>query len=124
MERVFNVVDDPSNQNPLDPMKNEQFVAQLAQFSRLEGITNMSTSLSDVADVIIRSHHDGRKSGWEIRVRTNGSDHHRRSIRFGHRVQSSLRADQVEVGIYDPVSGALMRSMVVGPQSFGTLNMA
>ena len=40
------------NQNPLDPMKNEQFVAQLAQFSQLEGITNMSTSLSDVADVI------------------------------------------------------------------------
>ena len=40
------------NQNPLDPMKNEEFVAQLAQFSQLEGITNMSTSLSDVADVI------------------------------------------------------------------------
>ena len=40
------------NQNPLDPMKNEAFVAQLAQFSQLEGITNMSTSLNDVADVI------------------------------------------------------------------------
>ena len=40
------------NQNPLDPMKNEAFVAQLAQFSQLEGITNMSTSLTDVADVI------------------------------------------------------------------------
>ena len=40
------------NQNPLDTMKNEEFVAQLAQFSQLEGITNMSTSLSDVADVI------------------------------------------------------------------------
>ena len=40
------------NQNPLDPMKNEAFVAQLAQFSQLEGITNMSTSLSDVANVI------------------------------------------------------------------------
>ena len=26
-------------------------------------------------------------------------------------------ADQVEVGIYDPVSGALMRSMVVGPRA-------
>ena len=40
------------NQNPLDPMKNEQFVAQLAQFSQLEGITNMDSSLQDVADVI------------------------------------------------------------------------
>jgi Flagellar hook capping protein len=40
------------NQNPLDPMKNEAFVAQLAQFSQLEGITNMSTSLDEVANVM------------------------------------------------------------------------
>ena len=26
------------NQNPLDPMKNEAFVAQLAEFSSVEGI--------------------------------------------------------------------------------------
>jgi len=35
------------NQDPLDPVKNEAFVAQLAQFSQLEATTNMSTSLSD-----------------------------------------------------------------------------
>jgi flagellar basal-body rod modification protein FlgD len=35
------------NQNPLDPMKNEAFVAQLAQFSTLEATTAMSSSLSD-----------------------------------------------------------------------------
>jgi flagellar basal-body rod modification protein FlgD len=29
------------NQNPLDPMKNEAFVAQLAQFSSLEATTMM-----------------------------------------------------------------------------------
>ena len=33
------------NQNPLDPVNNEAFVAQLAQFSQLEATTNMSTSL-------------------------------------------------------------------------------
>lgn len=33
------------NQNPLDPVKNEAFVAQLAQFSQLEATTNMQTSL-------------------------------------------------------------------------------
>ena len=33
------------NQNPLDPMKNEAFVAQLAQFSSLEATTKMSDSL-------------------------------------------------------------------------------
>jgi len=32
-------------QDPTDPVKNEAFVAQLAQFSSLEALTNMSTSL-------------------------------------------------------------------------------
>ena len=35
------------NQDPLDPVKNEAFVAQLAQFSQLEATTNMSTTLTD-----------------------------------------------------------------------------
>ena len=35
------------NQDPLDPVKNEAFVAQLAQFSQLEATTGMATSLSD-----------------------------------------------------------------------------
>ena len=33
------------NQNPLDPMDNEAFVAQLAQFSQLEATTRMADSL-------------------------------------------------------------------------------
>lgn len=33
------------NQNPLDPVKNEAFVAQLAQFSQLEALTNMQGAL-------------------------------------------------------------------------------
>ena len=33
------------NQNPLDPMENEAFVAQLAQFSSVEGIKGMQSSL-------------------------------------------------------------------------------
>ena len=113
------------NQNPLDPMKNEQFVAQLAQFSQLEGITNMSTSLEDVADVI-RS--DRIMTGANLvgksvfgqtgRITTDGQT--ASAIEFN----LPYGADQVEVGVYDPVSGALMRSMVVGPQSSGTLNIA
>lgn len=34
------------NQNPLDPVKNEAFVAQLAQFSQLEALTNMQGALN------------------------------------------------------------------------------
>ena len=37
------------NQNPLDPVKNEAFVAQLAQFSQLEASNNMATQLTSIA---------------------------------------------------------------------------
>ncbi len=37
------------NQNPLDPVKNEAFVAQLAQFSQLEATTKMADSLDTMA---------------------------------------------------------------------------
>lgn len=37
-----------TNQNPLDPMDNEAFVAQLAQFSSVEGIKGMQQSLEQM----------------------------------------------------------------------------
>src|SRR5512140_2378652 len=37
------------HQDPLDPSKNEEFLAQLAQFSSLEGITNLNDSVSAMA---------------------------------------------------------------------------
>ena len=113
------------NQNPLDPMKNEAFVAQLAQFSQLEGITNMSTSLSDVANVIksdriLAGANLVGKSvfGQTGQIETDGSTPS--AIEF----DLPYGAEQVEVGIYDPASGSLIRSMVVGPQSSGVVEMA
>lgn len=35
------------NQNPLEPMDNKDFVTQMAQFTSLEQMTNMATSLQD-----------------------------------------------------------------------------
>jgi len=40
------------NQNPLDPMNNEAFVSQLAQFSQLEATTNMSQSLNQLVSTL------------------------------------------------------------------------
>lgn len=34
------------NQNPLDPMNDKEFIAQMAQFSALEQLQNMSASLN------------------------------------------------------------------------------
>lgn len=38
-----------NNQDPLDPAKNEDFIAQLAQFSTLEGIQNLNGSFAAMA---------------------------------------------------------------------------
>ncbi len=40
------------NQNPLDPVKNEAFVAQLAQFSQLEATTKMADSLESMSSTM------------------------------------------------------------------------
>lgn len=37
------------NQNPLDPQDNTEFVAQLAQFSSLEGITTLNDTVNSIA---------------------------------------------------------------------------
>jgi len=38
-----------NNQNPLEPQDNTEFVAQLAQFSSVEGIDNLNTTVDDMA---------------------------------------------------------------------------
>ena len=39
-------------QDPLDPQDNSEYVAQLAQFSSLEQMTNVYKSVSDVAELV------------------------------------------------------------------------
>ena len=39
------------NQNPLEPQDNGEFVAQLAQFSSLESMTNLTTTVDSIASL-------------------------------------------------------------------------
>ncbi len=38
-----------SNQDPLDPLKDKDFIAQMAQFSTLEQMTNMNKTIEQMA---------------------------------------------------------------------------
>ncbi|WDY59453.1 flagellar hook assembly protein FlgD [Pseudomonas sp. PSKL.D1] len=43
------------HQNPLDPQENGEFVAQLAQFSSLEGITSLNESVTSITNAMASS---------------------------------------------------------------------
>lgn len=113
------------NQNPLDPMKNEAFVAQLAQFSQLEGITNMSTSLADVASVM-RS--DRIMAGANLVGKSvfgaSGTVTADNSSEIPIELELPYGADQVDIAIRDSATGALVHSMSVGPQVSGNLKLS
>lgn len=59
------------NQDPLNPMEDQEFIAQMAQFSALEQMTNMNANLQKFLDTqqqsAFHSHSEliGKRVAWE-----------------------------------------------------------
>jgi flagellar basal-body rod modification protein FlgD len=107
------------NQNPLDPVKNEAFVAQLAQFSQLEATTNMAAQMATVAAAL---NGDRLMSGAALigkSVLTAGSNF---SIKPGDTIQGVLDlpqgADGLQVDIVNSANELVNRS-TLGQQPAG-----
>ena len=110
-------------QDPLNPMKGTEFAAQLAQFSSVEQLSNMNTSLMQSLDAnyllttAITNTMSATMIGKEVRaVGTTfavggGDDGERRSVEIGYTLAS--RADKVTVKIYNE-SGMLVRTLEPG----------
>jgi len=108
------------NQDPLDPMDNSDFVAQLAQFSTLEQMENLNAKFEDQASLILSLNNTMAVSyvGKDVVLGSSALEvGDSGSARFG--VHMVSRADDVTVQIVD-AAGELVRSFSLGELAAGT----
>lgn len=109
------------NQNPLEPVKNEAFVAQLAQFSQLEALTNMQTSLDSFVTSMSGERMLGSAAliGKKVAVIDTPT-----LVESGAAMEGSLDlplgASGVQVNVYDS-QGRLVHELMAGPQTPGNM---
>ncbi len=112
------------NQDPLQPMENTEFVAQLAQFSSLEQLSNMNDQLSGVqlGQLSLSNMQAASLVGQEV---TAVGDTFEYSGTGGSDLQFELSGDAArgEVTIYDEYGG-VVRTMEIGAQESGSANVA
>ena len=112
------------NQNPLDPMENEAFVAQLAQFSQLEATTKMSDNLQN----LIASLSNERMSSAAGLIGKKVSIPDGKAILSDEKgIQGNIKlendVDSINIKIYSS-DGKLIREGEIGPQKKGQFPFA
>jgi flagellar basal-body rod modification protein FlgD len=110
------------NQDPFDPVDNTQMVAQMAQFSSLAGITEMSSTLKAIADKLGGTSmsdalgYVGRAvlvEGATNYPMTNGT--------VAGAIELDGNATDVKVTITG-ANGAVMKTVSLGPQKAGIID--
>lgn len=109
------------NQNPMEPMDNGDFIAQLAQFSATSGIQDLNTSFSDLS-TSLQSYQALQASGLVGRSVLISSD--TGMLVQGESVDGMVNLNattsQLTMGVYDQ-NGVLVRRIYMGMQSAGTV---
>ena len=112
------------NQNPLDPVKNEAFVAQLAQFSQLEATTKMAESLETMASA---SQADRLLQGASLIGKRVSAPEGTAELVAGANISSTIAipngADKLNVDVYDR-AGNKISTRAMGRQMPGDVNIA
>lgn len=111
------------NQNPLEPVKNEAFVAQLAQFSQLEATTKMADSLATMA-AAMKS--DKLMTGASLIGKKVASPTGTAELVDGANVRGTLAlekgASSVNLDVFD-VNGSKVFSQSLGRQAPGEIDV-
>lgn len=109
------------NQDPMSPMDNGDFIAQLAQFSASSGIQDLNTSFSSLS-TSLQSYQALQASGLVGRSVLISSDS--AALSAESKVQGMVNLDtstqQLTLGIYDQ-NGTLVRRVPMGMQTAGTV---
>ncbi len=111
------------NQNPLDPMENEAFVAQLAQFSQLEATVTMGDKMTELADAMMgeRMLQGSTLLGKRVAV-PNGPAILKGGAPISGIITVPNGADNVELNIYSN-AGQLVRTIPYGRQMPGDVTV-
>jgi flagellar basal-body rod modification protein FlgD len=111
-----------NNQNPLEPQENGEFIAQLAQFSQVEGIEQLNTSMESLLSGYQSSQALQASSlvGRKVIVPTEKA-----VVDTGETFKGSLvlptTSSNVYVNIYDSAGNTVSR-VNLGQQSAGTVS--
>jgi len=97
------------NQNPLDPMDNEAFVSQLAEFSSLEGIKGMQGSLDNMVNGMRQDQMVAGANlvGKKVQV-AGGHFSGGNGTTSSGSIDLANGAQSIIFSVYDPVSGELV----------------
>jgi flagellar basal-body rod modification protein FlgD len=112
------------NQDPTDPVKNEAFVAQLAQFSQLEATTNMATNMSNFTSAMASNQMTASAAliGTKVSVPDGPA-----LLTNGQPVAATIAlpngADGVQLQVFD-AKGILVNTETAGAQTAGDMTFA
>jgi flagellar basal-body rod modification protein FlgD len=112
------------NQDPTDPVKNEAFVAQLAQFSQLEATTAMKTSMEGLVSSMSNDRLLGAASlmGKQIPVADGPVQVTDTTVSQGT-INLPAGADGIQLQVFND-KGVLVRTQIMGAQAPGDVTLA
>ena len=112
------------NQDPTDPVKNEAFVAQLAQFSQLEATTSMKTSMNSLVASMSNDRMLGAASliGKTVGVPDGPVEVTSTTVSQGT-INLPTGADGIKLDVFND-KGILVRSQIMGAQAVGDVTLA